>query len=187
MAAIVTGIYRKSSLARLMLDNRLNNPNDRLWPNTTQPPYPLYFVGDEGFGIGHLALQLSNFTIALHGGMHLGILANKWRILHHPIHMSPANATTVVKACCVLHNFVRERDGFKADNMTTQGPGLQPIHSSSRRAVGSAQTVHDDMAQYFLSVGGSVSWQRERMWYVWIVAVCTKSSFLRSINITFAN
>jgi len=40
-----------------------------------------------------------------------GVLANKWRVLHTPILVEPEFCDDIVKACCVLHNFVRKRDG----------------------------------------------------------------------------
>ncbi|KAJ8915528.1 hypothetical protein NQ315_012410 [Exocentrus adspersus] len=40
-----------------------------------------------------------------------GILANKWRIFHRPLNVDLDLAQDIIKACCVLHNFVRARDG----------------------------------------------------------------------------
>jgi hypothetical protein len=41
-----------------------------------------------------------------------GILSNKCRILHRPLNTSVHFAEDIVKACCTLHNFVRQRDGY---------------------------------------------------------------------------
>jgi hypothetical protein len=40
-----------------------------------------------------------------------GILSNKWRIFQWLLNVNPDFAVDIVKACVVLHNFVRERDG----------------------------------------------------------------------------
>ena len=45
-----------------------------------------------------------------------GILSNKWRIFQRPLNVSPEFAVDIVKACDVLHNFVRERDGYKFED-----------------------------------------------------------------------
>lgn len=38
-----------------------------------------------------------------------GILSNKTRIFHRPINVEPDFEVDIVKACIVLHNFVRDR------------------------------------------------------------------------------
>lgn len=35
-----------------------------------------------------------------------GILTNKWRVLHQPLIVT-INFADIIKACCILHNFVR--------------------------------------------------------------------------------
>jgi hypothetical protein len=61
-----------------------------------------------------------------------GILSNKRRIFQLPLNVSPDLAADNVKACVVLHNFVRERDGYRfGDVLTVTGledvPDGQPI------------------------------------------------------------
>ena len=48
-----------------------------------------------------------------------GILSNKWRIFQRPLNVCPDFAVGIVKACVVLHNFVRERDGYKFEDALT--------------------------------------------------------------------
>jgi hypothetical protein len=62
----------------------------------------------------------------------LGILSNKLRIFQLPLNVSPGFAVDIVKVCVVLHNFVRERDGYKLeDALTVTGlkdvPGGQSV------------------------------------------------------------
>jgi hypothetical protein len=45
-----------------------------------------------------------------------GILSNKWRIFHRPLNVSVEFAEDIVKACTVLHNFLRVRDGYKHED-----------------------------------------------------------------------
>jgi hypothetical protein len=39
----------------------------------------------------------------------LGILANKWRIFCRPFDVGVVFCDSMVKACCVLHNYVRQK------------------------------------------------------------------------------
>jgi hypothetical protein len=56
-----------------------------------------------------------------------GILTNKWRIFHRPVNVSPDLAVDIVKACTVLHNIVREKNGYDfEDILTTTGLGNLP-------------------------------------------------------------
>jgi len=42
-----------------------------------------------------------------------GIVCNKWRVFHCAIDVCPDFYGVRVKTCCILHNFVRQRDGFQ--------------------------------------------------------------------------
>jgi hypothetical protein len=65
-----------------------------------------------------------------------GILSNKWRIFQRPLNVSPDLAVDVVKACVVVHNFVREGDGYKIeDAMTVAGLEYAPDGQSVQRTV----------------------------------------------------
>ena len=57
-----------------------------------------------------------------------GIFSNKRRIFQRPLNVSPDFAAVdIVKTCVVLHNFVRERDGYKIeDAMTVTGLEVVP-------------------------------------------------------------
>ena len=58
--------------------------------------------------------------------MCFGILSNKWRIFQRPLNVSPDFAVDIVKACVVLHNFVREKDGYKFEDALTV-TGLEDV------------------------------------------------------------
>jgi hypothetical protein len=42
-----------------------------------------------------------------------GIVCNKWRIFHCAIDICPDFCDVIVKTCCILRNFVLQRDGFQ--------------------------------------------------------------------------
>jgi hypothetical protein len=79
------------------------------------------FVADDAFPLkphilkpyaGHMLptkKQIFNYRLSLARRVIenvFGIMATKWRILRKPIVMDPKNVDYVIKACCVLHNFV---------------------------------------------------------------------------------
>jgi len=41
-----------------------------------------------------------------------GIMSKKWRVFQTNSLVEPDAAVIITKACCVLHNFVRRRDGY---------------------------------------------------------------------------
>ena len=89
-----------------------------------------------------------------------GILSNKWRIFQRPLNVSPDFAVDIVKACVVLHNFVRERDGYKIeDAMTVTGledvPDGQSVRGWGVRPI----NVRNEVADYLLTDAGAVPWQ----------------------------
>jgi hypothetical protein len=94
-------------------------------------------LGDEAFALRinllrpfsgtHLDMKKRVFNYRLsrarrYGECAFGILTNKWRIFHRPVNISPDFAVDIVKACTVLHNIVREKDGYDfEDILTTTG------------------------------------------------------------------
>lgn len=80
-----------------------------------------------------------------------GVLANKWRVLHTPIQVGPEFADKIIKACCVLHNFVRRRDGFNFEDTETNM--LQDIEVRSTGARSQETEIRDYFANYFMRPG----------------------------------
>nr|CAI5866952.1 unnamed protein product [Callosobruchus analis] len=76
-----------------------------------------------------------------------GILANKWRIF----------LTT-----CVLHNFVRLRDGFKFEDTLTCAMVDIPVIGTGGTGK-SAKQVRDTLAEFFITPAGSVPWQYHKV------------------------
>lgn len=71
--------------------------------------------------------------------------------------MNPDFAVDIIKACIVLHNFVRDRDGFMAEDTTTI-TGLDDLPGEAAVRGGlKANSVRNILSQYFLSNVGAVS------------------------------
>jgi len=88
-----------------------------------------------------------------------GILSNKWRNFQRPLNVSLEFAVDIVKACVVLHNFVRDRDGYKfEDTLTVIGLEDVPDGQSVRGGL-TANSVRNKVADYILKDAGAASWQ----------------------------
>jgi hypothetical protein len=59
-----------------------------------------------------LKKECTTVACAEHEGSAFGILSNTWRIFQRPLDVSHDFAVVIVKACVVLYNFVKERDGI---------------------------------------------------------------------------
>lgn len=117
-------VFGKCGLNQALLDNSLNIPHDRYLPNTTDMA-PFVIVADDAFPLRRNLMkpfpdrlyddtESRVFNYRLSRARRIvenafGILANRWRVLRERIMLNPIKAEKVVKACCVLHNFLRTR------------------------------------------------------------------------------
>ena len=140
-----SSIFKQSTLWNSVITNTLQLPDEKCLPGSESPKVPYFFVGDEAFGLHkhllrpyggtHLTLEKRIFNYRLCRARRyvecaFGILSNKWRIFHRPINVDPDFAVDIIKACIVLHNFVRDRDGFLAEDTTTI-TGLEDLPGES--------------------------------------------------------
>lgn len=147
-----------------MTENTLNIPKAKPLLSDGDP-FPFTFVGDEAFGLSinmlrpyggrNLSHQKKIFNYRLSRARRyieccFGILTNKWRIFHRPLNVKFEKAEMIIKACCTLHNFVRERDGVDFDN-TLEMIGLI-IKTCERSAI----KIRDKLGEYFCSEAGSL-------------------------------
>ncbi|CAI6358666.1 unnamed protein product [Macrosiphum euphorbiae] len=126
-----SSVFKDSPFGKKLYSDQLNLPAPACLPNTTDSPQPYVIVGDEAFGLHKNLLRpypgcglnptRRVFNYRLSRARRLvecafGILANKWRVLHSPLLVEPDYADDVVKACCILHNYIRRRDGYKFED-----------------------------------------------------------------------
>ncbi|KAM4050541.1 uncharacterized protein ACNLHF_016820 isoform 1-T2 [Anomaloglossus baeobatrachus] len=87
-----------------------------------------------------------------------GIMSSQWRIFHSAIQLEIETVDTVIKACCVLHNYAREYSTEVVDE--TQGSVFLPVMDVvCGRPSNSGVLVRDNFANYFMSPEGAVPWQ----------------------------
>lgn len=91
-----------------------------------------------------------------------GIMANKWRILHRALDVELSFCDSIVKTCCILHNFVRERDGVIFEDTLYECP-LMDMNATNMRGAHIGATTREYFANYFTSPQGSISWQYDKI------------------------
>ncbi|CAH2003785.1 unnamed protein product [Acanthoscelides obtectus] len=165
-------VFRQCSLFRKLEEDTLHIPKPEKVAETT---LPYVLVGDEAFGLTNnlmrpypaknLTEKRRNFNYRLSRARgkvecSFGILTNKWRILHRPMNVMEEVAVSIIKACCILHNFVRVRDRIRFEDTLT----ITGLHDNDRaepegRGRKSAYKYRDAFADYFSSPAGAVPWQ----------------------------
>lgn len=168
-------VFRNSPLGRKLYSNQLNLPAPRCLPNTDSEPQPFVFVGDEAFKIHTNLLRpfpfrqldprrrVFNYRLSRcrrSVECAFGVLANKWRVFHTPILVQPDFTDDIIKACCILHNFVRRRDGINYEETETHPFAEVTNFGPSIREQGS--NVREFFADYFLEAG-AIPFQRHHM------------------------
>lgn len=170
--------FKHSALGQKLEKGQLNLPLKSTLPGDdggTSMPFVL--VGDEAFALSDHLLRpyprreltqtkkIFNYRLTRARRMvecAFGILANKWRILHRPLNVNPDFCDNIIKACCVLHNYVRQRDGITFDDAIYECP-LQSLNANNVRTRMSAISNRDYFSEYFISPHGSVPWQYEKI------------------------
>ncbi|KAK3732094.1 hypothetical protein RRG08_026479 [Elysia crispata] len=97
-----------------------------------------------------------------------GILANRWRMYHRKLSLSPENIDCAVKATIVLHNMLCgelevSAHWADAETMTTDiyDGVLRPFMREGHRPRDAAIEVREHFKNYFISPAGTVTWQME--------------------------
>jgi hypothetical protein len=118
-------IFQNSVLQKMISRNEFNIPDHRFLIGYNGNILPHVFAGDAAFGLStHKTIFWQKFIYKkrVYSCRHstarrfiewtFGVLTNKWRIFHGPLNVSIGFAQNIVKACVILHNFVRERMVF---------------------------------------------------------------------------
>lgn len=104
-----------------------------------------------------------------------GILANRFQVLQTDINLSVDKVQSVVLACCVLHNFIKSKDGTSymtgLDNENTdmitlnegewrQNSYITGLEKNNRKSANEAIEIRQKFTDYFNGIG-FVPWQWE--------------------------
>lgn len=170
-------IFENSPFYMKLQNNDLNIPGSQPLPGTDNPKMHFTFIGDEAFSLSPKIMRpysgkvlsdtkrIFNYRLS-HARRYVenafGILSNKWKIFHKPIHANLDLCILLVKTCCVLHNFVRSRDGVNIqETMSVEGfiEIGQDVSELTPRATNQSINARNSLADYFVSDNGSVPWQ----------------------------
>ncbi|RVE43987.1 hypothetical protein evm_011371 [Chilo suppressalis] len=169
-------ILWRSNIGKKLKNNSLNIPMDSTLPNdNSKCQLPYIIVGDEAFGLHRnimrpypgkklsYAQRVFNYRLCRarrYIECSFGILANKWRIFHTPMMVEPKFATLITKTACVLHNYVRRRDGYRfSDTLTNVISSADRVSSGTTQVAREAREARDKFANYFLTSEGRLPWQ----------------------------
>lgn len=170
-------VFKESTFFKKLQDGTLNIPPPHISFTGLDEPMPFVFVADEGFGLSTnllrpyagkcMSIKKRVFNYRLCRARRniecsFGILANKWRIFHRPLNVDLPLCEDIIKVCCVLHNFVRERDGFQVEDTLTV-EGLFETDPTAGPTSRKATKLRDKFADYFVSEEGAIPWQMDRI------------------------
>lgn len=173
-----SSIFKRSSLWKSIIRNEHELPTKKCISGIQDVEVPYFLVGDEAFALHqhllrpyggcNLAIKKRIFNYRLSRARRyvectFGILSNKWRIFHRPINVKPDFAVAIVKACVVLHNFVRDRDGYQVED-TDFITGLEDVPRQTQSRGGlTPNNIRNILSDYFVSNIGAVPWQMSKI------------------------
>lgn len=174
------GIYRASTIKHFIEGGNLDIPAPLRLPNDDNNcEFPFYFVGDEAFPLTHYLLRpypqrvLDNtkriFNYRLSRGRKtvecaFGMMTEKFQVLSTAIKCHDhAKINNIVKSLCILHNYVRKREGIpycahKENSNNTHDVTIQP-QQIQLNAHSSPNALRNYLANYFLKPQAALPWQ----------------------------
>jgi hypothetical protein len=174
-----TCIFKKSNLWKRFTAWQLDLPGDKPLPSDDSregTPVPHVLLGDEAFGLSKNLLRPYPSKNVSHEkriykyrharARHVvectfGILKNKWHILQSVILVHSNFASVIVQCYCVMHNFVRKRDGFVfEDTLSCELQGVQESASVGGHSQGT--DMRKTFCDYF-NGPGALPWQNKRV------------------------
>nr|CAI5868323.1 unnamed protein product [Callosobruchus analis] len=170
-------VFQKSNFGQKLSAGQLNIPTSQRLPNDDNGPYmPFVFVADEAFALAkHVQRPFGKRNLTVGKRIYnyrltrarmvecaFGIMANKWRILHRALDVDLSFCDSIVKTCCILHNFVRERDGVSFEDTLYECP-LLDMNATNMRGAHIGTTTREYFGKYFTSPQESVPWQYEKI------------------------
>lgn len=172
-----TTIFKNSAFFKKLSTGQLNIPDPRDSGMGFNEKMPFMLIADEGFGQSEYILrpfsgkflsvekQVFNYRLSRarrYIECSFGILASKWKIFQRPLDVELTLANQIIKTCCVLHNFVRDRDGVKFQD-TLLVEGFYDLTRWPLPGGRVANTIRQKYAEYFMTPEGSLPWQMKKI------------------------
>lgn len=192
------GIFRKSTLWNAIETNMIHIPPPRPLPQSEDPIFEVsdaaidhFFVCDDAFPLGkhlmkpypskNLSEEKRIFNYRLSRARRIsenafGLLAARFRIFHTVISLKPESVTSVILACCSLHNYLMAKSSTSyvpVGSMDAEVNGeilngswrndvgsskLQSLPKSKQRCPRNAEEMRDIICEY-VNGPGAISWQ----------------------------
>ncbi|KAK7879819.1 hypothetical protein WMY93_033508 [Mugilogobius chulae] len=180
------GILSESPLGKHLKAGTLGIPGDTpLQGAEEKGPMPYVLVADEAFPLQRHIMRpypgrqlprvkrcynyrLSRARRIVENAF--GILSTQWRIYRRVLGICPEKADSVVKATCMLHNYMRKNDDTERAPQYPPNPtdnrfqeaGLEPLHQAgSNNSSREAALIREKFCEYFSSAAGEVPWQND--------------------------
>ncbi|XP_068090140.1 uncharacterized protein [Hyperolius riggenbachi] len=159
--------FRSSPMGQKLAEGIFNIPSRQPLPGRTQPAVPFVLAASEAFGLSenhlcpyaHRGLTKKKKVFCYRLGKArrvaacaFNILSNKWRVLKSTMQLNVDTAGTVVQACCILHNYVHQKEGHTDEEVATEN--LLPVAFKPVRAPLYVHRIRDMFADYFISSSG---------------------------------
>lgn len=92
-----------------------------------------------------------------------GILSARWRIYKRPFEANLRKVDKIIKATCILHNYLRKHKSLQQQKDDFDDPDNQllDLSSANLRHTNEAFKIRRAFTIYFSSPEGSVAWQME--------------------------
>ena len=173
-----SNVFKNMTFGKLLECNKLNISDPRSMPSDAEELSTTFvLVGDEAFALSEHVLQpypnktltylkrICNYRLSRVRRVPectVGILVNRWRVFYRPIYVKPDFCGNIMKACCVLHNYVWKYDGIHFDDTLYECP-LESVQPVGTRGSDRGIAVRKYFAKNFTSPQKPVSWQYGNM------------------------
>ena len=172
-------VIKSCGFFQALIEDQLNIPPSAVLPNDeSNATFPMFFLGDEAFPLHKNIMRpyprrtLTNakriFNYRLSRARKsvecsFGMLVSKFRIFETQIDCEPDKVVHIVKAACILHNFIRKHDGrfLNSNEQDARAvynlPGLQlELHGRQQTT---ASDLRDRLCAYFVKPENALPWQ----------------------------
>lgn len=176
-------VFKSSRLGRLLDQGELKIPALQPLPHDTSGnSFPFYFCGDEAFPLRkHIMRPFPQrllddkkriFNYRLSRGRKsvecaFGMLVSKFRIFETPIACNEKTVDSIIKSACVLHNFIRSKEGrFVIPTLEQDRENIEsslstnfPPECIQINEACSAITLRNYLHNYFITPEAAIPWQ----------------------------
>lgn len=176
-----SAVFRTSNLGRALNLDILQLPPPRPLPSSNnENNFPFYFVADEAFPLTKYLMRpypkrsLDNkkrvFNYRLSRGRKsvecaFGMLVSKFRLFEGPICCKEETINNIIKAACVLYNYIRIKQGIfshpKIFDTQQENRQVQAQQNYERqvRSLSEAQQNRERLCEYFMTPASSIPYQ----------------------------